>query len=195
MKTLHFSKSSRLEWAKYHPWQLWQPEKTQNSVYVLIYEECTLTLEKWRQPEENNEILASLQMPWESRERACSAQQHQACDKMLPPGGQVLGLAADKGAAPTFPDGKLIHSRNEGEGMCLGALLLTHWIQALVSGNNQLSVKETRRDAHARAAVTFFRTLRIEPRRVQRLSSLQGKIRVKDWLCYKKCQCTEQTDG
>lgn len=56
-----------------------------------------------------------------------------------------------------------------------------------VSGNKQLSVKETRRSAHARAAVTFFRTLRIEHRRVQRLSSLPGKIRVKDCLCYSKC--------
>lgn len=103
--------------------------------------------------------------------------------------GAGFSSAADKGAARPIPDGKLIHSPERGR---LTERAREHRVspteyKASVSGNNQLSVKETRRAVHARAAVTFFRTLRIERGRVQKLFSLPGKIRVKDCLCYRKC--------
>lgn len=109
-------------------------ETIQNSVYVLIHKECIATLEKrWRQLEENNEILATLEIPWETRERACSAQQQKACDRMLPPGGQALGLARPqtKGLRGPSQMANSFIPQNEGDWMCLGALGLTHWIQAL----------------------------------------------------------------
>lgn len=95
-----------------------QSETIQNSVYVLIYKECIATLEKcWRQLEENNEILGTLEIPWESRERACSARQQKACDRMLPPGGQVLGLAQPqtKGLRGPSQMANSFTPRNEGD--------------------------------------------------------------------------------
>lgn len=91
-------------------------------------------------------------------------------DAATPWAGAGFSSAADKGAARTIPDGKLIHSPGTRETECARE----HWVSPTeykpsVSGNNQLSVKETRRGAHARATVTFFRTLRIEHRRVQKV--------------------------
>lgn len=125
-----------------------QSETIQNSVYVLIYEECTATLEKWwRQPEENNEIWAAPQIPWETRDRACSVRQQKACDRMLPPGGQVLGLARPqtKGLHRPSQMANSFIPRNEGWLNVPGSTG-SHPLNTSPSclGNNKLSVKETR---------------------------------------------------
>lgn len=108
MKTLKSSKSSRHWQTQYYPqWLVTakQPETIQNSAYILIYEEGTATF--WKSDE--NSQMKTMRFSRSSnplrnqRKRICSAQQQQACDKMLPPRGQVLGLTRPKTKGLRWP--------------------------------------------------------------------------------------------
>lgn len=109
IKTLKCYKSSRQCCTQYDPqWPLTakQPEIIQNSVfiliYTLIYKECTPTV--WKKSDENRQTTItrfSHSSNPETWEKGCSARHQQACDKILPPGGQVPGLTqpTQKGCA------------------------------------------------------------------------------------------------
>lgn len=135
MKTLNSSKPSRLWWAQYHPCQLASKAVRNNTKFSVCPDQQRMYRHLGKMTKTARGKQWDFSHSWnplrkQRKSLLSTAAEGLRQDAATRWAGAGFSSAADKGAARPIPDGKLIHSRNEGDWMCPGAPGLTHWIQA-----------------------------------------------------------------